>query len=67
MDLERRSGKELNTEKSKLRGRIFSYKNLITVPPILTYLVEIYSKALSWFSHQHSKCSDILTSTEKCK
>lgn len=29
MKLERKSGKELNTEKSKLHGRIFSYKNLI--------------------------------------
>lgn len=30
--MERRSGKELNTENSKLRGRFFfSYKNLIAV------------------------------------
>lgn len=50
MELERKSGKELNTERVSFMGVfIYIYKNFIAASPIpnLTYLAEIYSKALN--------------------
>lgn len=46
MELERKSGKELNTERVSFMG-VFLYKNCCFPIPNLTYLAEIYSKALN--------------------